>query len=387
MFRISNPESAVLLELHADGMARSLVFRPGEERGVVVGSTPLADFRVTGVRVAPVEFHLERITDGIWLIPAYGVRDLRLNAARVSGPTSLEAHNVIEFGGVRLNATVSEASMLDQDAGVAPGAYIEALLGSTYSVDLPSDLDATQEAMPRAKLGDILAGIGSPGAIKGVACVPVTERDPADLLENTTQRLAASVPHAQPQGALSELTDNGTEIIPAYRATAAPRSPHEARAAASARAGGGDGIYLVPLSNAPRPRPLLRSPQPAAADGTSTTPSVAMTSPMSASVGRERAQFVHHARPAPNVLPRPPRVSWLARLGLLTRAHPFLVGCCAGLGAFAVGVLPLVAVRAVRERERIAFSRSTLLGRPAISAGSPSALATMSRPLASKRLR
>jgi hypothetical protein len=108
MFKICNPQSSILLELNADGMARRVVFRSGEERGVVVGSTPLADFCVRGVRVEPVEFHLERAGEAIWLIPAYGIRGLRLNAGRVSGRAPLEAYNVIEFGGVRLGATISD---------------------------------------------------------------------------------------------------------------------------------------------------------------------------------------------------------------------------------------------------------------------------------------
>jgi hypothetical protein len=89
MFKISSPRSSILLEL-------------------VVGSTPRADFCMSGVRVEPVEFHLERAEDGLWLIPAYGIRDLRLNAQRIFCRTPLEAHNVIEFGGVRLGAIVSD---------------------------------------------------------------------------------------------------------------------------------------------------------------------------------------------------------------------------------------------------------------------------------------
>jgi hypothetical protein len=108
MFKIRNPQASILLQLEADGLAQRVVLRSGEERGVVVGSTPMADFRVGGVRVEPVEFHLERGEDRIWLVPAHGIRDLRLNAGRVSGRAPLEAYNIIEFGGVRLGATVSD---------------------------------------------------------------------------------------------------------------------------------------------------------------------------------------------------------------------------------------------------------------------------------------
>jgi hypothetical protein len=107
MFKIYYPHSTILLELTAHGMARHVVFRAGGARGVVVGSTPRADFCVSGARVEPLEFHLERGAEGLWLIPAFGLRDLRLNAGRVSGPMPLEAHNIIEFGGVRLGAMVS----------------------------------------------------------------------------------------------------------------------------------------------------------------------------------------------------------------------------------------------------------------------------------------
>jgi hypothetical protein len=108
MFKSHHPRSSIVLELSADGLARRVVFRSGEERGIVVGSTPSADFCVSGVRVEPVEFHFERGDEAIWLIPAYGIRDLRLNAGRVSGKAPLEAYNIIEFGGVRLGAMVSD---------------------------------------------------------------------------------------------------------------------------------------------------------------------------------------------------------------------------------------------------------------------------------------
>ena len=150
MFKISNPRSSVVLELQADRTTRRVPFPPGEGRGVVIGSTPLADFCVSGVRVAPVEFHLERAEEGVWLIPAYGIRDLRLNAAHVSGPMALEARNVIEFGGIRLAAIISETD----DAALAPRADEQPQLAAAYARERSADQETPARAMPRVVIAD-----------------------------------------------------------------------------------------------------------------------------------------------------------------------------------------------------------------------------------------
>ena len=327
MFNISNPSSFVVVDLSCEGATHTVVFPPGEERGVVVGSTPLADFRIRGPRVAPVQFHFERGEEGVWLIPAYGIHDLRVNAARVLGPAVLEASNVIEFGGVRVSAGISET---DTDPGAEE--RDDASLDASYSSKLPGEEDATHVAMP------FVAGVEVSVNERRTQNMPRAhvERtlgaagDDGERLDITTQRLP---PFKQapdhPRDSSPPLTANGTEIMPVYRpATAAmndrpsqtlPQTPRASPPAAEPAPARTENIQLVRLRNAPRP-PAKPQPQ----------------------------------QPAPARVPTKP-VSLLARLGLLTKAHPFLVGCCAGIGAFVLAALPLVAARALPLVEQAFF--------------------------------
>jgi len=109
MFKISDPNATVLVELSTQGATKLFAFQPNEERGLTVGSDERAELRLTGLGVAPVQFHLERRGETICLIPAYGLEDLRVNTARVSGPLPLEERSVIEFADIRVDATIFEA--------------------------------------------------------------------------------------------------------------------------------------------------------------------------------------------------------------------------------------------------------------------------------------
>ena len=149
MFKIADANSSVFVQLIANGLVRNLALRPAEERGLIVGSMVEADFHVEGLRVAPVQFHLERHEEGIWLVPAYGFGDLRLNAARVLGPTPLNEHNVIKFSGVHLELTIRSA---EDFAASGESAFTDEQrkgeFSASYSMNLPSEDDATQLAMP-----------------------------------------------------------------------------------------------------------------------------------------------------------------------------------------------------------------------------------------------
>jgi hypothetical protein len=125
MFRITDEDSPVFVELIADGLVRKLALPPHEERALVVGSTAGAALQVTGMGVAPVQFHLERHQGAVWLVPAYKIGDLRLNGTPVDAAAPLEEHNVITFARVHLEVTIREAeafvtgegSLLDDQRG------------------------------------------------------------------------------------------------------------------------------------------------------------------------------------------------------------------------------------------------------------------------------
>ena len=149
MFRITDDDSPVIVQLIGNGLVRNLALPANEERALVVGSTASADFHVSGLRVAPVQFHLERHERAVWLIPAYGVRHLRLNSAPVLGPAQLEEHNVIQFAGVHLEATIRDA-----DAFAASGDSLfeetrsNREFRASHSHALPDEADTTPLAMP-----------------------------------------------------------------------------------------------------------------------------------------------------------------------------------------------------------------------------------------------
>ena len=46
----------------------------------------------------------------VWLVPAYGIVDLRVNAQWVSSSMALDEQSVFEFGGVRIDATILDGS-------------------------------------------------------------------------------------------------------------------------------------------------------------------------------------------------------------------------------------------------------------------------------------
>jgi len=82
-----------------------------ETRAVAVGSLLRADLGIDRPGVAPVHFHIEREHDALWIVPAYGAKDIRVNAAKLTGPKRLDGQAVIEFSNVRIDARIlDEAS-------------------------------------------------------------------------------------------------------------------------------------------------------------------------------------------------------------------------------------------------------------------------------------
>src|SRR6478736_6979997 len=118
MFRISDEDSPVFVQLSANEFVRNLTLPPNEERALVVGSTAGAAFHLTGDGIAPVQFHLERDEGAVWLIPAYRVEDLRLNSAPVIGPAALEPYNVVEFADVRLDVLIRDVKTFTASSDV-----------------------------------------------------------------------------------------------------------------------------------------------------------------------------------------------------------------------------------------------------------------------------
>jgi hypothetical protein len=82
-----------------------------------VGSRTSADLRFDRPGVAPVHFHIERDDNRVWIVPAYGVSGIRVNATRITGPKVISGKAIIEFAAVRIRVLVIDyASGLAQDS-------------------------------------------------------------------------------------------------------------------------------------------------------------------------------------------------------------------------------------------------------------------------------
>lgn len=97
-------DESLWLELSVDGEAHTFELGPDETRAVAVGSLLRADLRIDRPGVAPVHFHIEREDDALWIVPAYNALDLRVNAARLTGPRRIDGRSIIEFANARIDA-------------------------------------------------------------------------------------------------------------------------------------------------------------------------------------------------------------------------------------------------------------------------------------------
>lgn len=276
MFRISNPNITVLVELSTRGVAKLFAFPPNEERALTVGSDPRAQLRVVGQGVAPVQFHLERRVGTLCLIPAYGLDDLRVNTARVSGPLPLEERNVIEFGDIRVDATILDGGV----RASLPGSNDTWSDNPARISEPPGDCDTTQIAMraitsPAAAIAQQTTAVLRPtdpqvtGPQETERMAPYRSQTPPapatqPALVQSTERMApvrttASIGRASPT-----FTTLGTEIMaPVHSAADDPDSPPP-----TLRGGRPPPVTVAPVSRAPlktlsfHPLNLDRSPTP-----------------------------------------------------------------------------------------------------------------------------
>ncbi len=112
-FEASDSDS-IWLELSFEGRAHSFALPSDETRAVAVGSFLRADVRIDRPGVAPVQFHIERENDQLWIVPAYSSNELRVDAVRVRGPRRIDGRALIEFCGLRIRATVLEPHLMPQ---------------------------------------------------------------------------------------------------------------------------------------------------------------------------------------------------------------------------------------------------------------------------------
>ena len=108
-------DDSVEVTLSVGGDCYNFKLSRDECRAIAVGSRASADLRFDCPGVAPVHFHIERDDHRVWIVPAYGVSDIRVNAARITGPKVIYSEAIIEFSNVRVRALV-----IDYGSGAAP---------------------------------------------------------------------------------------------------------------------------------------------------------------------------------------------------------------------------------------------------------------------------
>ncbi|HWU31219.1 MAG TPA: FHA domain-containing protein, partial [Marmoricola sp.] len=324
MFKITDPNLAVFVELSSSESIRVATFAPYGEWAFVVGSAPRADLHIDKAGVAPVQFHIERSEGGVWLIPGYGIADLRVNANCVVGPMPLDERNVIEFCGVRLEAVVHDGEGFAADSDSFTTNEIDvSRFRSSYSLELPEDNELTLPAMPVTPGPSVVTGTVN-AAIPRTAppdCGHVTEahemaeetrrmprRQLSAVVETNsqgTEQTAQRIVPFQPQSDRGSpaFTLNGTQIMAPYRGV--PGVQREARV------------------NAPRFEPPRIAPTPPQLQRQTL---LASTEPLSLAPSRISAVRDPYARaqPAPTVRRNAPtarHVAWLTRLGLVTKAQ------------------------------------------------------------------
>lgn len=241
MFIIPDIQSPTLIRLRACGETKVLVLKPDEDRALLVGSLTQADFRIDRSSVAPIQFHLERHDGGVWIVPAYGFGDLRVNAARIAEATRLEEQNVVEFGDVIVDITVLGAGVADENP-FAPDAA--KLARNSYPASLPGSDETTQVAMravaaPRRDAHNHTTGILLPLTPQPVAPGGTERLAPYRNLAPASPAMEAPIPAQRtepikPFGvallgtARPTVTASGTEVMQPFR-SAAPVAEASAR--------------------------------------------------------------------------------------------------------------------------------------------------------------
>lgn len=409
MFRVADPNSVVFVVLSTGGKARTLSLPPHDERVLVVGSTAQAEFRVKGVGVAPIQFHFERYEDAVWLIPAYGSAALRLNAARVFGPTPLEQRNEIDFCNVRIDATIVDADCFETNSdSLATGEVNTREFRASYSLELPGDQDATQLAVPVAdELDDCPTTVFEPvrqHAGGTALLLQNTERLAPHHPSGTGAKVSSSSPDQTTQRIvpfqtaslqrdddLPALTLNGTQIMAPYR-PGTGNSPSVAPPREQTRPPSADSVRVIPLSNAPRqtvpPRqPPLKSHEARMADARQLGSPLAQAAIVALGPAPPLAQHTvtnrttHRTDASATETPldgirsrifsRPKGVSRLTRLGLMTKTRPLVVASGAIVGAVLLATLLLTATRLAERHYLTAADHSPRMLTPALDSSRP----------------
>jgi len=389
MFKVVDPNSSIYIELTASGASHVVEFPPAEERAFVVGSTERASLRVSGVGVAPVQFHLEREDDAIWLIPAYGIADLTVNAISVLGPTPLAERSVIEFCDVRVYAAIREADPLSvgDDRFTAHDVNAEAARAS-YSLRLPGENDSTVLAMRPVRPSAAPPATIGPGGNReelrntlslshnpndsDMSATSRQSRVDAPMMHRHYQDMQRLLPNSQlpEHGATGapDFTLYGTQIMAPYRPPPQPTAEihgvpqrieslgaPEPKVFQEARLPEQFGRAHVEGRQQPVPSRPWAMPREVPSTDDPTTLESAVTPP---ALGRHPLALAtrdedpvldeerwRHRRATGITAGGTTPLSPLARLGLLTKARPLLVGCFTGVGAALLVVLFLGVTR------------------------------------------
>ena len=385
--------SILLIELSINGKSRVLAFRPGEERAVSVGSDTRAEFHVSGAGVAPIQFHIERRDDMAWLVPAYGLGDLRVNAQRVSSSMALDQQSVLEFGEVRIDATILDGSAA---GGAVPSRNETLSLQVVRRTDVPDENDTTRMAMrPVTANTGIDAQVTA--LVRPLEPPPISAQNRTRLEQHgsefnplptqVTERIPAPLPHsiapAVPGSHTDEITlptgvaPPGDEPPPTVR-TRPPVSrvaAHPAPPQAKPRERPIQPLPVVPVTIAPRPR-TPAAPQAAVAPTLREQANQLQTEETVSS----RPAAGHSSPPTPQPThaalrsfppPASGRVSLLSTLGLLAKARPLLVACAAVATGLVLGTILLVATRIVEQRGGPMPASLGASGKPALAPPSP----------------
>lgn len=104
------------LLVRGQDLERTFEMAHNDERVVAVGTAVSADIRLERPGVSPIHFYFERRACDIWIVPAYCVSELRVNAARITSPRKLGRRSIIEFGTAQIVAEVSQIPPVSRSA-------------------------------------------------------------------------------------------------------------------------------------------------------------------------------------------------------------------------------------------------------------------------------
>jgi hypothetical protein len=365
------------LWLVVDYESRAHIFElaPDVERAVVVGSLPRADVRVNALGIAPVHFHFEREGVQLLLVPTYDA-EVRVNSMLVRGPQPIAGHALVEFAGVRLEATIHftrpeytplpSLDIPDRESGIQ------------YLAALPSDTQTTKLALEAFPIVENLqAGIDTRELpLEQASLWTQTQRierlDPALQTTQVMERLRVA---AAPIQAITQQTQRLERVAPeTFFSPKAERTPvMEVRP-----------IRTVPVAAAVAEEPIAPPPPeiPSSPAGLGWQDTTAFdldglkADLIAEKVPAAPASPAKPAEPPVSVPPVPPSsappavrsvrppasrapLRFVERLGTYAKAHPLAVGATA-LGA-ALGVaLAMVGV-------------AHIVGGPSKSAATPAA--------------